>query len=91
MLDISENEVGTKGIIKVANALQQISTLCQLYINDNNITDEASGDIVNICWCNTQLEILCFNENLFTDLGALALYTKCDNLLLSLRKTVHYI
>ena len=91
VLDISENAVGTKGFIKIANALQQISTLQQLYISDNNITDEASDDIVNICFCNTKLETLYFNKNLFTDSEASALYAKCNDLLISLPKTVHCI
>ena len=32
-------------MIKIVTSLQKISSLTKLYINDNNITDEAADDI----------------------------------------------
>ena len=65
VLDVSGNLVGTEWFIKIANALQKISTLQQLYIHNNYITDAASNDISAICYHNTQLKILEFRQNLF--------------------------
>ena len=76
VLDISGNCIRTKGFIKIANALQKISTLQQLYINNNHITDEASNDIAEICYHNTQLKVLNYHQNLFLLHQTLALYTK---------------
>ena len=89
VLDISWNHVETEGFIKIAKALQKISTLQQLYIQDNNITDEASNDILAICYHNTQLKILDFQQNLFSFSRAFKLYNECSKLLLS-KKIIHY-
>ena len=61
VLDISGNFLETEGFIKIADALQQISTLQQLYLYNNNITDEASNDITAVCYYNTQLKVLYFH------------------------------
>ena len=91
VFDISGNILETEGFIKIAKALQKISTLQQLYIHNNSITDEASNDIVIICYHNTQLKVLYFQQNLFSFPQALGLYTECDKLLLSLNKIIRYI
>ena len=38
--------------MKIAKALQNISTLTKFYINDNDITDEAADDIATVISCN---------------------------------------
>ena len=81
VLDISGNFIETPGILKIAKALQQISTLQQLYIDNNEITDAASDDIAAICSYNTRLQILHFHNNLFTLGIAGKLYRQCKTLL----------
>ena len=44
-LNLGSNNLQTSGTIKIAKALQKLSSLIKLYINDNNITDEAADDI----------------------------------------------
>ena len=49
--------------MNIARALQKITTLEQLYINNSKITDEGSDDIAAICSNNTQIQVLYFNHN----------------------------
>ena len=44
--------------MNIARALQKITTLEQLYINNNKITDEGSDEITAICSYNTQIQVL---------------------------------
>ena len=81
MLDISGNFIETPGILKIAKALQQISTLQQLYIDNNEITDGASDDIAAICSHNTRLLMLHFHNNLFTPKVVGKLYLHCKTML----------
>ena len=57
-LDISNNRFQTVGIIKIVKALQSISisNLKKLCISNNNITDEAVGDIAAALSSNNQIE-----------------------------------
>ena len=62
-LDVSSNGLQTTGAIKLARALQNISTLTNLYINNNNIKDEAADDIAAALSCNPHLEEIDIGEN----------------------------
>ena len=55
-LDLGSNNLQTSGIIRIAKSLQKISSLTKLYINHNNITHEAAGDIAAAISCNTKLQ-----------------------------------
>ena len=62
VFDISGNYIKTPSMIKIAKALQQTSTLQQLYIN-NNIIDETVNDIAAAIFSNTQLKEFSFGKN----------------------------
>ena len=64
-LDIGTNVLCTAGGIIIAKALQHISTLTKLYINNNNITDEAANDIGIAISRNSDLQIIIFCSNKF--------------------------
>ena len=55
-LDLHDNNLKTVGIIKIAEALQNISTLMVLNINDNDVNEGAAGDISAVLFYNTQLQ-----------------------------------
>ena len=72
--DISKNNLQSIGIIKIAKALQKISTLMKLYINNNhNITDEAADDIAIALSCNNQLQELDISNNQFQLTGMMTI------------------
>ena len=60
-----------QGTIKIAKALQNISTLTKLYIDNNNITDEAADDIATAISLNFHLQELDIGVNKFTSQGAI--------------------
>ena len=69
-IDISNNCFESiMGIIKIAKSLEHISTLKKLYINSNNITDEAADDIATALFCNRQLQELDVSDNSFQTVG----------------------
>ena len=70
VFDISGSYVKTLSMIKIAEALQQISTLQQFYINDN-ITDKAADNIAAAIRSNTQLKEFCFSKNNLQSIGAI--------------------
>ena len=72
-LDVSKNNLKAAGIIKLAQALQIISTLTSLYINNNKVTDEAADDIAAAISCNPRLEEFDIGENRIQDKGAIRL------------------
>ena len=51
-IDVSRKNLQSTGAIQIAKALQNISTLIKLYINDNHIIDEAADDIAAALSCN---------------------------------------
>ena len=55
-LNLGCNYLQTSGTIKIAKSLQKISSLTKLFINDNNITDEAADDIAAAISCNAKLQ-----------------------------------
>ena len=81
-LDIGINNLETQGTIKIAKALQEISSLQKLYINNNYITARlsASDDITAICSSNPELQEFDFSKNQFTVVEAYKLYEHCKNL-----------
>ena len=64
-LDISKNKFGIVGAIKIAQALQKISTLIKLYIDHNDITNEAADDIEIAIVNNSDLQDVTIHENRF--------------------------
>ena len=62
---VGKNNLRSAGAIKIAKALQNISTLTTLYINDNQITDEAAlaDDIATAVSCNKKLQELDISNN----------------------------
>ena len=90
VLDISGNSLETEGFIKIAKPLQKISTLQELYFSNNKITNDASNDILDICYHNTQLKIFDFHQNLFLLPQTYELYTECNKLLLSFKKIIRF-
>ncbi len=68
-LHLDSNDLQASGIIKISRSLQKISSLIKLYINHNNITDEAADDIADAISCNTQLQQLHLGSNDFETSG----------------------
>ena len=79
VFDISGRYVKTPSMIKIAEALQQISTLQQFYINDN-ITDKAADNIAAAIRSNTQLKEFCFSKNNLQSIGAIKIAKALQNI-----------
>ena len=62
-LDLGSNDLRASGITKISRSLQKISSLIKLYINHNNITNEAADDIAAVISCNTHLQELDLGSN----------------------------
>ena len=80
VLDVSDNYLGTIGIIKLASALQSICTLTHLYISNNRITDEASDAIAAAISCNPYLEEFDIGENSICGKGAKRIAKNLQNI-----------
>ena len=78
-IDVSRKNLQSTGAIKIAKALQNISTLKKLYINDNQITDGAAGDIAAAISSNRQLQELDISNNLFQSVGILTIANSLHN------------
>ena len=63
VLNLNANVLENVGIIKIANSLQSIITLTELYLSDNNITEKAADDIVTVLSHNNKLKVLNLNRN----------------------------
>ena len=61
----SKNNLQSTGAIKIAKALQYVSTLTKLNIIDNCITDEAADDIAATIYNNIELQELNISKNNF--------------------------
>ena len=68
-LDFSCNYLQATGIIAIAKALQSISSLTDFYINNNQITEEATNDIGGVILSNTKIQILDLSYNYFHTSG----------------------
>ena len=62
-LNLGGNDLRTLGTIKIAKGLQKISSLKKLFIDHNNITDEAADDIAAVISCNMDLQQLNLGNN----------------------------
>ena len=62
-LNLGGNDLQKLGAIKIAKGLQKISSLTKLYIDHNNITDEAADDIAAAIFCNQKLQEFDISEN----------------------------
>ena len=72
--DVSKNNLQSIGIIEIAKALQNTSTLTKLYINDNHdIKDIAADDIATVLHRNTQLQELDVSKNHFEVTGIMTI------------------
>ena len=70
-LNISKNNLQSTGAIKIAKALQTISTLTKLNISDNYIADEAADDIAAAIYNNIKLQELNISKNNLQSTGAI--------------------
>ena len=61
-IDISNNNLG-EGTLKVAKALQRITSLRSLDFGNNNISKAAAGDLALAIKSNKHLEKLCLHDN----------------------------
>ena len=62
-LNLGSNHLQASGTIKIAKSVQKISSLTKLFINDNNITDEAANDIAAAISCNAKLQEFNLSRN----------------------------
>ena len=65
-LDIGINKFCGPGAVEIATALHKISTLVKLYIDHNNISDEAADAFEIVIDCNRALQEFAFYKNGFT-------------------------
>ena len=79
-LNLGSNNLQTSGTIKITKALQKISTLTKLYIDCNNITDEAADDIGLALSCNGNLQIVNISKNDFNKETATKISTFASHL-----------
>ena len=63
VIEISGSKLQTTGIIKIMKALQGIYTLKKLYLNNDNITEEAADNIATVISCNLDLQELNLGSN----------------------------
>ena len=63
MTSIANDYFEAAGTMKIAKVLQNISSLTELYINDNQITGETGNDIVDLIQQNGNLKILNLSNN----------------------------
>ena len=71
--DIGFNELGSRGIMIIAQALQHIRNLHILKINNNKITDEAINSVLAVINCNNKLQEFNFCNNAFSAIGRAAI------------------
>ena len=63
VIEVSGSKLQTVGAIKIMKASQRICTLKKLYLNNNNITEEAADDIATVISCNIHLQELNLGSN----------------------------
>ena len=73
ILDLSYNDFKAAGTIKIAKALQKVNSIIELYINNNNITDEAADDIAAVILSNHNLFIIDLSGNMLQRTGEVAI------------------
>ncbi|XP_065900315.1 NLR family CARD domain-containing protein 3-like [Dysidea avara] len=70
-LGLSRNKLQTAGIIKIMKALQRVSTLVKLWIDNNNITEEATGSIAAALSHNVNVQEFVIGGNNIRTEGAM--------------------
>ena len=65
-LRLRSNKLKTRGIAKISKSLSKMSSLKELNLRNNQITEEASGALVSILLSNTAIEELYLGCNYFT-------------------------
>ena len=74
------NNFKTIGIIKIAEALQNVSTLTVFDISNNSIGEEAADKIATVLCHNTELQALCLGDNRFKTLGMIKIAKALHNI-----------
>ena len=80
ILNLGENKFQTAGMIKIAKALQNMSSLTGLYINKNNITEDVADDIATVILNNTKLRVLNLGGNTFQTAGIIKIAKTLQNI-----------
>jgi len=78
-LDVSQNNLTAIGAIKIAKALQSITTLQTFLANNCNLTDETSEDIAAALTCNPLLTELDISWNKLTGGGTVKIIQSLSN------------
>ena len=68
-LNLGDNIIDVAGMIKIAEALQNISCLRELHINDNWISGEVADDIAAVILNNNYLQTLNLSDNPYETAG----------------------
>ena len=79
-LDFGYNSFKSAGMIKIAKALQNISTLTIFGINNNNVDEKAADDIAAVLSRNSQLQGLNFGYNSFKSAGMIKIAKALQNM-----------
>ena len=78
--DIGKSNIQTIGMARIAKALQNISFLFELHINNNDITDEVADDIAAVILNNRKLRILNLGGNKFRTAGMIKIAKALKNI-----------
>ena len=79
-LCLDGNSFKTLGMIKIAKALHNISTLTVFNIGNNNVGEEAAGDIATVLSCNAKLHAVCLHSNSFKTLSMIRIAKALQNI-----------
>ena len=80
VVDLDDNSFKTVGMIKIVKALQNISTLTEFCIYNNNVGEEAADDIATVLSNNTQLQIVNLDSNCFKTVGMIKIAKALQNI-----------
>ena len=79
-LDFGYNSFRSAGMIKISKALQNISTLTTIAINNNGVDDKAANDIAAVLSHNSELQELDFGYNSFKSPGMIRIAKALTNM-----------
>ena len=71
ILNLSNNNLKAVGVIKITKALQIVTSLTELFINRNNVTDTVAYDIAAVVQSNSNLRKLDLLGNVLKATGAI--------------------
>ena len=80
VVNLDGNSFKTVGMIKIAKALQNISTLTEFCIYNNNVGEEAADDIATVLSHNTKLQVVNLNSNSFKTVGMIKIAKALQNI-----------